>query len=635
MNKDEKQIARRPEGRVENKRPPKKKKGLLSRFSKDKTEEKKDEAWNLPINSKSAVKNQQAPINRGDGQRNQQQNRPRNPQQSQSSRPRQVQQPIEGQKRDLQRSSGEKSRRNDLQLANSANQQRANGHSVNSQRIAQERRSEQRNKDSKNDPEFKNIRVYKQEDLIDKVVTKSNDRRKNFYFGVVGFIILLYFGSNIARMVADSTVETMQITKITIDTPKVYDSLIVRSESVVNATKAGEVDYKIANNEKARVGDLVSTIIDTGVESDESQVTNEQYTEVSKIANPDVENINNRIKNEFSYSKINDFTQSYIYAEKIYESLEIRNQIIASTLNESESGANNNSLAKESLYTMESGIVNYNIDSYETVYTPEVIDIIEIADIKNVTKTETAVRNKVVEAGESVFKIIKSNTWYVVAYVDTKEINSRGIAQDKNMEIYLSKTNSFLPVLAKVYSITEGDKTSKIVFECDSYIGDFAEQRVVAIKLAKENVEGYKVPKTALLQKDAIAINKDFVFFNEEEGYDFVRKRGYDGEEYEVRVEKYSTKENIVYVLKETTDLNMGDMIIDGEKVYQIPEVYRINGIYVLNTGIAVFKEVFPSKDTFEDTSLVFLEAKGNPNIRISDTIAVNIEDVNENEIIY
>ncbi len=627
MNRDEKQANRGPEDRVNNKRPPKKKTGLFSRFSKDKSNVKTEEAWNLPIKPKNTVGSK--PIARA--QVNSQQ-RPN------TSRPITQQNPLERPNSGGQRSpmSSENPR---SKVAQGVNTQRPKRPAENQQKPRDQRSNTTKNNlqrsSAKNEENYKKLRVYKQEDLSEKINTSSNDRRKSFYFGLVGFIILLYFGSNIYRMFADSTVETMQISKITIDTPKIYDSLIVRDESVVNATQAGEVDYKIANNEKARVGDLVSTIIDENVEDSEYNLSSEEFTEMSKISNADVENINDRIKSEFSYGKINDYSKAYIYAEKIYESLEIRNQIIVSSMYASGNGTSVKSAAKESLYTLKSGIINYNIDSFEDVYTPEKIDDIALDDIKNATKTDETVRNKVVAVGESVFKIIESNTWYIVAYVDTSEIKTRGIEQDKNMEIYLSKANVFLPVRAKVFSIIEGDKTSKIVYQCDSYIGDFAEQRVVSIKLAKENVEGYKVPKTAILQKEAVAINKEFVFFNEAAGYEYVIKRGYDGEEYEVQIEKYNTKENVVYVLKETTDLNMGDMLINGDKQYQIPEIYKINGIYVLNTGIAVFKEVFPSEGALADTSLAFLEAKSNVNIRMSDTIAVNIEDVNENEIIY
>ncbi len=643
MNRDEKQVNKRPDERIDNRKTAKKKPGLFDRFKKDKHTEKLEEAWNLPIKSKSAVNGQQ--VRRMQQQKQQSSNalRSANPQ-NVKQRPNDV-----SHKRPLQSNLGEQPRQSEAQRADikrqtkpnpngntqSRTSNRPNAHRATEERQLGDKSRSQNSNSIKNDEKYKKLRVYKQEELNEKKISSSNDRRKSFYVGLVGFIILLYFGSNIYRMFADNAVETMQISKITIDTPKVYESLIVRNESVVSATQSGEVDYKIANNEKARVGDLVSTIIDENQENSEYRLSSEEFTEMSKISNPDVENINTRIKSEFSYSKINDYAQAYIYAEKIYESLEIRNQIIVSSLYDSGSGTNIQSTAKESLYTLKSGIVNYNIDSFEEVFTTDKIDEINADDIKNATKTDDTVRNKVVVAGESVFKIIESNTWYIVSYVDTSEIKARGIEVDKNMEIYLGKANVFIPMRATVSSITEEDKTSKIVYQCNSYIGDFAEQRVVSIKLAKENVEGYKVPKTAILQKDAVAINKEFIFFNEEAGYDYVIKRGYDGEEYQVPVEKYSTKENTTYVLKATTDLNMGDMLVNGDKQYQIPDIYKINGIYVLNTGIAVFKEIYPSENTFEDTSIAFLEAKNNTNIRISDTIAVNYEDVNENEIIY
>lgn len=465
---------------------------------------------------------------------------------------------------------------------------------------------------------------------------KTNERRMQFYYLLVVGIIMLYFGSNIYRMFIGSNVNHMQLEKIVVDTPKMYDALIVRTEKLVNTTVSGEVDYKIANNEKARVGDLVCTIVDSTVENNDFSISTEEFTEGSKIYNADIDNINERIKSEFSYSKISDYSQAYIYAEKIYESMEVRNQIIVSQLSDTNaSSINSSSAVKESLYTVNSGVISYNIDSYEEKYTPDTIDAIEYNDIRDVIKADSVTRNKVVSANDNVFKVMESNTWNLVAFVNTEEIKSRNITPNKVMEVYISKSNTYVPINATVVSIVEGDKTSKIVFECDSYMIDYSDQRVVSIKLAKENVEGYKVPKTAIKQKDAVVINNEFIYFNEEGGYDYVVKAGYNGEKYEVPIVKYSTVDNNSYVLKDTTDLNKGDMLLNGDRQYQIPDIYTINGVYVLNTGLATFKEVNTSYNTLEDNSVVFLEFKNNPNIRIHDTIAVDVTEVSENEIIY
>ncbi len=634
MNSDDKHTNRRPDSRDSKNRPKKKKKWFFNKKQQIKPNDKNEELWNLPLKQRSSNQSQQRPVNNQSVRRpanNDKSRKPvhneqlRNSQKSDSVRLKNGQ--VNTQQRPVQNNGVRP-----IQNNNEKNKGNINSNNINRNSSADRQRPRQTRE---KDPNFKKIRVYKQDELNEKVTIVSNEQRKRFYVGLVGFIIFLYFGSNIYRMIAGSGVETMQLSKISIDTPKIYDTLIVRDENVTAASKAGEVDYKIANNEKARVGDLVATIVDENIQEETHDISSEEFTQVSKVSNSDVDNINDRIKNEFSYRKISDFTEAYVYSEKIYESLEIRNQIIISSMYNAEGSTSVSTSEKESLYTAKSGIVNYNLDSYEEVYTTEKMDEIVYDDIKTVVKDDSTVRNKVVAEGENVFKVIESNVWYIVAFIDNEEIKSREIELDKVMEIYLSKSNTFKPVMSKVHSITEGEKTSKVIFQCDSFIGDFAEQRSVAIKLAKENVEGYKVPKTAIIKKDAIAINKDFVFFNEEQGYDFVVKEGYNGEQYEVPIVKYSTTENVVYVLKETSDLNMGDMLINGDKQYQIPDVYVINGVYVLNTGIAVFKEVFPSEDTLSDESLVFLESKNNTNIRIHDTIAVNIDEITENEIIY
>ncbi len=46
-------------------------------------------------------------------------------------------------------------------------------------------------------------------------------------------------------------------------------------------------------------------------------------------------------------------------------------------------------------------------------------------------------------------------------------------------------------------------------------------------------------------------------------------------------------------------------------------------------------QEIFPTENLLDDTTIEFLEIKNNSNVRIHDTIAVNVDEVDENEIIY
>ncbi len=482
--------------------------------------------------------------------------------------------------------------------------------------------------------QYKKLRVYKQEDLIGKRNNNNNARRTQFYVLLTAFIIIIYFGSNIYRMVANDGIDDMQIEKTVVDTPKIYEGIILRDEVLTKAKIDGEVEYKVANHEKAKVNQLVAQIV-TGDEITQNiDISSEEFTAANKGNNADIENINSRIKSEFSYDKIQDYSQAYIYAEKIYESLEIRNQMILSEMDASAVNSES-STVKESLYTAVSGIVSYDLDNYEEVYTLDKIDDITPDDIKTVTKSNTSVRSKLVAKDDIVFKVLTDNSWYIVAYIDNDEIKSRGIEVGTNYEIYANKANTYVPIMSYIESIVEGKDTSKVVFKCDSYTIDYADKRSVSFKLAKDNIEGYKVPKTAIKQKEAIVINNDFIFFNEEKGYDYVMKKGYDGETYEVPITKYKTENVNTYVLKSDTELNKGDLLVNDKETYQIPDIYTINGVYLLNTGVVTFKEVTLYDGALDDENVVFLEASMNQNVRIHDTIATNVDEISEDEIIY
>ncbi len=627
----------------------KKKKGLFGR--KEKTERKEnlnkksDEAWDLPIKPKS-----QRNVGQNPNRQNPNRQMQSNPNRPNQNRPNQnisnqniSNQNISNQNRENSNVNKNLSNREVDSRAlenrgsdNIVKKQNSNRDNVRRPQDGERRRPNNKNatNDRNNNSEYKRLRVYNQEDLVTKQNINKNARRTQFYIGLTAFIILLYFGSNIYRMLTNNGIDDMQLEKTVVDTPKVYDGLILRNEVITKATTDGEIAYKVANNEKAKVNQLVAQIVTGDKVVQNIEISSEEFTTLNKEHNADIENINSRIKSEFSYSKIQDFSQAYVYAEKIYESMEVRNQMILSDMNATTTTAEQ-SAVKESLYTTVSGVVSYDLDSYEEKYSLDSIDEITPDDIKTVTKNNTVVRNKLVEKDGVVFKVLTTNNWYIVAFIDNQEIKSRNLAVGIDYTLYANKANVFVPIISNIESIVEGEKTSKVVFKCDSYTSDYADHRSVSFKLAKDNIEGFKVPRTAIKQKESIVINNEFIFFNEEKGYDFVVKKGYNGETYEVPIVKYKTENVNTYVLKSDTELNKGDMLLKGDETYQIPDIFIINGVYLLNTGVVTFKEVTIYDGALEDENVVFLESNVNQKVRIHDTIAVNVADISENEIIY
>ncbi len=617
--------------KVQNK---KKKKGFFGRKDKVETRESKkdnikenisnrsDEAWDLPIKPKRQRVSSNTNANRP------------NPNRQAQARPN-PNRPNSGRSSNVDGNGLHKNAINNFNNESRGNSGQEHRSSVNRpNNKAQQDGVRRKRKDESEQNNYKRLRVYNQADLVAKQTNNKDARRTQFYIGLTAFIILLYFGSNIYRMLANDSIDDMQLEKTIVDTPKVYDGIILRNEVLTKASTDGELEYKVANNEKAKVNQLVAQVV-TGDEVVQSiEISSEEFTAANKVLNTDIENINSRIKAEFSYSKIQDFSQAYVYAEKIYESMEVRNQMILSEMSASTKTVDK-STVKESLYTAVSGIVSYDLDTYEEKYILENIDEITADNVKEVAKASTTVRSKLVEKDEVAFKVLTENTWYIVAFIDNEEIKSRGIEANSNYKLYANKANVFIPVMSKIESIAQGEKTSKVVFKCDSYTSDYADKRSITFKLAKDNIEGFKVPKTAIKQKESVVINNDYIFFNEENGYDYVIKKGYNGETYEVPIVKYKTENVNTYVLKSDTELNKGDMLIKDGEMYQIPDIYIINGVYLLNTGVVTFKEVTIYNGQLGDENVVFLEANMNKNVRIHDTIAVNVAEISEDEIIY
>ncbi|MCQ2552464.1 MAG: hypothetical protein MJ148_03845 [Clostridia bacterium] len=155
---------------------------------------------------------------------------------------------------------------------------------------------------------------------------------------------------------------------------------------------------------------------------------------------------------------------------------------------------------KYSMACPNTGYVSYYLDGYENYFTPDNIGTLEIDEYVNAELDEpyNSVRTDV-SAGEAIYKLITSNTWYLLLVVPEDRLPEYTIGSSVTIDVAENKS-----IKASVDRFLGDGATRIVVCSTKDYYEDFAKIRKANVHVITRKQEGYFVPATAIEQKDDI-----------------------------------------------------------------------------------------------------------------------------------
>lgn len=458
-----------------------------------------------------------------------------------------------------------------------------------------------------------------------KVVKYKPKRRINV--GVVIFAILfvylvIYAGLYLTR----DKISYYEVVKgsTAADANKTYEGIIIRAETVVNAESSGYVSHHIRDGAKTAVGNTVCSIDESGKLA---ALFAENQNGESTLSQEDFSDIKNQISRFTQEYDNNSFSDVYDFKSEI-QSL-IAEKINYNNINNlaNTEGEDVSKYFKVSNATV-SGIVAYYTDGYEgkTFENLTAEDFTKNAYKKNVYKT-----NDLVEAGTPIYKVVTSEAWGIVIPLDKEEIEELSERTQVTVRLDDSKeTYVFAFELINIQGKTYGKLTSNL------NMISFIEKRFVEVKLENSAKVGLKIPKTSLVEKDFYIIpksygtkggnTKDIGFMLEV--YD---EKNNMSIEY-VSPKIYSEDEEYYYVANDA--FNDGDYLImaNSEEKYRVGQKGTLKGVYNINNGYCVFREVIIID---ENAEFYIVESGTNYGLLVYDHIVLDSSLVNEDDIVY
>lgn len=461
----------------------------------------------------------------------------------------------------------------------------------------------------------------------------GNDKNKivkyrkplNINIGMVIFaVIFIYIIICVFMYFTQKHIEGHQVKMGSLSSNNIYKGIALREEEIVNSLQAGYVNYYAREGERVGVGNLVYTLDESGRLAD--YLNGESYG--NTLTNRDLNELKTEILDFTNTFNPENFSTVYDFKYGVEGTvLKLANANILENVDK----INNSGLSELISYgrAPSTGIVIYSVDGYENLTLEQFTK--ELFDTKNYEKVQL-ISNELVEAGQAVYKISKSEDWSIVIQTDKEKEEELLEAEYVKVKFLKNQNTSWGEVSS--FTNEEGDTFVKLTFT-NSMI-TFCTDRFIDIELILEEETGLKIPNSAIVEKEFFIVPKDYV------------TQGGNGSNYGVLRETYTEDGSATTEFVETTIYNeteteyylddyvlrIGEYIIkpDSNEKYAISKRGSLTGVYNINKGYADFKQI---NVLYKNDEYSIVKSNTQYGLSVYDYIVLDASTVTDDEFIY
>lgn len=447
--------------------------------------------------------------------------------------------------------------------------------------------------------------------------------------GIVVFsFVAFYIAYNIYSYVTAVHVSPYEVEPGTIEVNTSYTGLILRKETVVNASQSGSLDYYLKDNTKAAKGTLVCSVDENG---NVSKRLNETVDSSAVLTNENMRDIQASIREYAKGYKDSTYYTTYNFKTDLSGRLmEALNLGALDAISEYTEFARDNQTFH--LYrSQQPGIVAYYTDGMEQL-TPETVT----ADMFNHSAHQkTSLKTKgTVEAGQPVYKLISDENWQIAVMIEPDM--KRNLQDGDTVQIRFKEDQT---TAWAGYTIEQKNGQDFLFLSLHHSMIRFANDRYVDINILLDQQTGLKIPNSAITTK-AFELVPD-AYFTQGNGsgsqkgllVEHLQNDGtYSDAEFIPVTVYYEDEENkMAYISHE--NIKKGDLIVltGSKERYEISKTARLRGVYNINRGYAVFKQI---EEIFSNSNYTIVKSGTEYGIMLYDHIALDGDSVVEDQMI-
>ena len=427
---------------------------------------------------------------------------------------------------------------------------------------------------------------------------------------VLAFIILLYIVFNFVRVFNKEEVKVYEVATGEIVNVDRHKGFIYRDESVATCMSDGYINFFVTNAERVNRGAFIYAVNDAP-----------SNIKLYELNDKDKSSIKQNIK--MYNNNISDLEFSNIYLAKdglreLINEINIVKQLEDRDIEKEIS-------AKEKGYAKYAGLISFLIDGFETAKSDDFTE--ELIKRYSVSKYET--QKKDVKKNDAIYKIIKSPEFVIVfdSVYDYDNYNNKDSLRIKF--VYENVTAN-----GRIDSFIGSDGKKHFKLYITEYPEKFIDKRVVDFEIENKKVHGFKIPIKSIISKDCFVIPKNIIekdlSTDEDMCYKFVANGA--KERVAFNISKEDDKYYYISIDDALSKVKYGDVLTNRyNDIYSLNEVKKLEGVYNMNKGYAVFKNIEVIDRTNEYAIIKDNTVNG---VAIYDHLALNASEINEGDLI-
>jgi len=449
----------------------------------------------------------------------------------------------------------------------------------------------------------------------------------NINVGMMIFaIIFVYMVFSVYTYIKKDKIQFYEVVEGNIVNDHEYTGIILRDETVYYTDRAGYINYYIREGKRAGIGTRIYSIDETGSMS--------AFLEENPEANVTLTDANvSDIKRQLSSfsMKWSDLQFDEMYDLQSTLEAAIIEYVNFNALGSLDSLMEQSGALFQQVKAPSSGVVSYAIDGFEGTEASQITEesFVRSGYAKAITKA-----GQLIEKDAPVYKLITSDNWSIV-FLLSEDAAAEYTGKDQ-LHVTFGSNELETDGAFSMFTGADGKTYGKLDF--NQYMVQFVGDRYVRFEIDSDHVSGLKIPVTAVTEKNFYLVPTDYLTQGGDSSDSGFMKETYSESGTSVvfvpTTIYYSTDEYCYIDMSEDSEWKAGDYLVkpDSSERYQIGPSASLQGVYNINKGYAVFKqiEILNSNDEY-----YAIRKNMDYGLSVYDHIVLNADTVYEGQLIY
>ena len=446
---------------------------------------------------------------------------------------------------------------------------------------------------------------------------KVYQKKKHLNIGIIIFgVIFIYLVVTVLMYLTEKHISVYEVREGSIQDNS-YTGLAIRNETVIRSEDNGYVNYFVSAGSKVGAKTQIYSLSDHKLQFESKSGKSQKLTSVEQ-------------------NKIRQKTQTFCenYSDESFGDVYTLKSNISSVLDGKSNQNRQTQLAAltdadtDGLHVFSAdsdGIICYYVDGFEKTTADDVTP--DMLSKEGYRKKEQK-NNTRIKSGTPVYKLIKDDDWTLVIPL-TKEC-AKELKDSSSVHVRFPKDNETMTAAFSMKKV-KGSYLGYLAF--DSSMVRYAQDRFVDVELILEDQSGLKIPKSAITKKDFYVIPEDYLTQGGNSNSTGVLiDTGKENAEFQaVDIYYRDTQTGSVYVDPDDFEKNTTLKKAGSSDTYQLSETKQLKGVYNINRGYAVFRQV---QILCESDDYYIVQSGNDYGLSNYDHIALTGKDVHEGDVI-